>query len=82
MDKAILFAVQKHYLVDIAISSDVSSPDLLKTWSWDIYISSNDQGVCRGRAAAPGKNVSVPWTELAKGDVLEEMIALCQRQMP
>ncbi|MDT8858669.1 hypothetical protein N0O92_00405 [Alkalihalobacillus sp. MEB130] len=76
------FTVQNHYLVEIEQTRGVVSSDNFKTWSWDIYIARNEQEQYRGRALAPGKGIEIPWMELSKEDVLEEMISICEQQMP
>ncbi|KHF41132.1 hypothetical protein [Halalkalibacter okhensis] len=75
------FTVKNHYLVEIKQTGEAVK-DNLKAWSWDIYIAMNEDQQYRGRALAPGKGVEIPWTELSKSDVLEEMITICEQEMP
>ncbi|WP_332695798.1 hypothetical protein [Halalkalibacter lacteus] len=82
MDNIREFKVKNHYLVEIDNQGDLDYRQKVKTWSWDIYIAANDHQEYRGKALAPGKGIEIPWTELSKADLLEEMIEICERQMP
>ncbi len=66
----------KHYLAEIDHVSDK-----LKSWSWDIYIAANEKEIL-GKALAPAQGVEVPWTPLGGHDLLEEMMTICEEQMP
>ncbi len=82
MDNINEFKVKNYYLVEIDNVGDVESRNEGKTWSWDIYIAANENEEYRGKALAPGRGIEVPWTALVKGDFLEEMIEICEEQMP
>ncbi|MCK0470247.1 hypothetical protein [Halalkalibacter sp. APA_J-10(15)] len=71
--------VNKYYLAEIDINPKKHQTE---RWSWDIYISTNDDDQYYGKAHAPGRGLEIPWTQLEKPDFLAEMIDLCEQKIP
>lgn len=71
--------VNKYYLAEIDINPQKHQTE---RWSWDIYISTNENDQYYGKAHAPGRGIEIPWTPLRKQDYLAEMIDLCEQNIP
>ncbi|TWI59910.1 hypothetical protein [Halalkalibacter nanhaiisediminis] len=71
--------VKNHYLAEIDY---IGEREYKNKWSWDIYIAANEKEEYHGKALAPGKGIEIPWTPLAGQDLLEEMMDMCEQQMP
>ncbi|WP_062051286.1 hypothetical protein [Bacillus sp. JCM 19034] len=72
------FGQNKYYLAEI---DSTPTKHQAERWSWDIYISTNENDQCYGKAFAPGRGIEIPWTPLREQDYLAEMIDLCEQSI-
>lgn len=78
MESRRVFAVEKHYLVEIEDTKPMgTNGTITTTYSWDVYIASKGTEY-RGRAEEKSKSFSIPWTTLVENDLLQEMIKIIE----